>query len=59
MAVAVRPTRRALPARTAPLERAAVAPWMLLAGLVALSAAHRTANGSVRETPIYLGDEYL
>ena len=59
MAVAVRPTRRALPARAAPLERAAVAPWMLLAGLVVLSAALRTAIGWVRETPIYLGDEYL
>jgi hypothetical protein len=59
MAVAVRPTRRTLPARTAPLERARVAPWPLVAALVAVSAALRTAIGWLRETPIYLGDEYL
>jgi hypothetical protein len=59
MAVAVRPTSRTLPAPSAPLERAGLAAWPLLAGLVVLSAALRTAIGWLRETPIYLGDEYL
>ena len=59
MAVAVRPTRRTLPPRSAPVERAGLSVWPLLAALVALNAVLRTALGWLRETPIYLGDEYL
>lgn len=59
MAVAVRPTRRTLPARPATVERTGLATWPLLAALVALNTAVRTAIGWLRETPIYLGDEYL
>jgi hypothetical protein len=58
MAVAVRPTRRILPAVVAPSVRAAAA-WPLVGGLVALNVAVRTVIGWLRETPIYLGDEYL
>ena len=59
MAVAVRPVRRALTALPAPIERAGFAAWPLLAALVSLNAVARTALGWLRETPIYLGDEYL
>jgi hypothetical protein len=59
MAVAVRPVRRPLTAVPAPIERAGLAAWPLLAALVALSVGVRTALGWLRETPIYLGDEYL
>jgi hypothetical protein len=58
MAVAVRPTRPTLPARTLPAARAAGA-WPLVGGLVVLNLAVRTVLGWLRETPIYLGDEYL
>jgi hypothetical protein len=36
-----------------------VAAWPLLGGLVALNVVVRTIVGWLRETPIYLGDEYL
>jgi hypothetical protein len=59
MAVAVRPTRQPLTARPTALEKAGLAAWPLLAGLVGLSFAVRAALGWLRATPIYLGDEYL
>jgi hypothetical protein len=59
MAVAVRPTRRSLGVRAASLERAGLAAWPLLAVLVGLNVVVRTAIGWLRQTPIYLGDEYL
>jgi hypothetical protein len=59
MAVAVRPVRRPLTALPAPIERAGLAAWPLLAALVSLNVVVRTALGWLRETPIYLGDEYL
>jgi hypothetical protein len=59
MAVAVRPVRRPLTALPAPIERAGLAAWPLLAALVAVNVIVRTALGWLRETPIYLGDEYL
>jgi hypothetical protein len=59
MAVAVRPIRRPLTVLPAPIERAGLAAWPLLAALVAVNVVVRTALGWLRETPIYLGDEYL
>jgi hypothetical protein len=59
MAVAARPTRRSLDVRSAPLERVGLAAWPLLAALVGLNVVVRTAIGWLRQTPIYLGDEYL
>ena len=59
MAVAVRPIRRPLTALPAPIERAGLAAWPLLAALVGLNVVVRTALGWLRQTPIYLGDEYL
>jgi hypothetical protein len=59
MAVAVRPIRRPLTALPAPIERAGLAAWPLLAALVAFNVVVRTALGWLRQTPIYLGDEYL
>ncbi len=59
MAVAVRPVRRPLTALPAPIERAGLAAWPLLAALISLNVVVRTALGWLRETPIYLGDEYL
>src|SRR5205807_2558312 len=60
MAVAVRePTRRPLAARPELLERAGAAAWPFLATIVGLSFAVRTIAGWLRETPVYLGDEYL
>src|SRR5215207_5779692 len=60
MAVAVRPIRRPpLTAVPAPIERAGLAAWPLLAALVSLNVVARTALGWLRETPIYLGDECL
>lgn len=59
MAVAVRPVRRPLTALPAPIERAGLAAWPLLAALVSLNVVVRTALGWLRQTPIYLGDEYL
>jgi hypothetical protein len=59
MAVAVRPTRRSLAAPPTSLERAGVAAWPLLVALVGLNVVIRTALGWLRQTPIYLGDEYL
>jgi len=41
------------------LERSAVTPLRLLAGLVGLSFAIRVALGLLRATPVYFGDEYL
>jgi hypothetical protein len=41
------------------LEKVGIAAWPLLIGLVAFSAVLRTALGWLRQTPIYLGDEYL
>jgi hypothetical protein len=59
MAVAVRPTRPSLDVRRAALERAALAAGPLLAGLIGLNVVVRTAIAWLRQTPIYLGDEYL
>ena len=59
MAVAVRPVRRPLTAVPAPIDRAGLAAWPLLAALISLNVVVRTALGWLRETPIYLGDEYL
>src|SRR6266540_3278451 len=59
MAVAVRPNRRPLGAVPVRVERAGLAAWPFLAALVALSVALRAVVGWLRETPIYLGDEYL
>ncbi len=59
MAVAVRPVRRPLTAVPAPIERAGLAAWPLLAALISVNVVVRTALGWLRETPIYLGDEYL
>ncbi len=59
MAVAVRPNPRPLGAVPARVERAGLAAWPFLAALVALSVALRAVVGWLRETPIYLGDEYL
>jgi hypothetical protein len=41
------------------VERVRFAAWPFLAGIVALSFVVRTALGWLRETPLYLGDEYL
>ena len=59
MAVAVRPVRRPLTALPAPIDRAGLAAWPLLAALISLNVVVRTALGWLRQTPIYLGDEYL
>jgi hypothetical protein len=59
MAVAVRPTRHSLGMRPTSVQRAGLAAWPVLAALVGLSVVVRTAIGWLRQTPIYLGDEYL
>jgi hypothetical protein len=59
MAVAVRPNRRPLGAVPVHVERTGLAAWPLLAALVSLSVVVRAVIGWLRETPIYLGDEYL
>jgi hypothetical protein len=59
VSVAARTTRPRLGAPSLSVERAAVTPLRLLAGLVGLSFAIRVALAWVRATPVYFGDEYL
>ena len=54
MAVAVRPVRRPLTALPAPIDRAGLAAWPLLAALISVNVVVRTALGWLRETPNYL-----